>query len=117
MRARAFPSAWTTCSFGAQAFRQASAFNANIGAWNTASVSEMAWVCAAFPARRRASAGVLGAHGRASMQRGPLCAGATADARARAREAAASAGVDGCWDSCAEERCDTFIYAYRYIYI
>ena len=36
---------------GAQAFHRASAFNANIGAWNTASVSNMALVCAAFSAR------------------------------------------------------------------
>ena len=36
---------------GAQAFYAASAFNANIGAWNTASVSTMAYVCAAFSAR------------------------------------------------------------------
>jgi surface protein len=39
---------------GSQAFAFALAFNANIGTWNTASVSNMAWVCAAFPARRRA---------------------------------------------------------------
>jgi surface protein len=31
---------------GAQAFRSASAFNANIGAWNTASVTSMIYVCA-----------------------------------------------------------------------
>jgi surface protein len=37
---------------GAQAFYSASAFNANIGAWNTASVSNMANVCAAFHQRR-----------------------------------------------------------------
>ena len=33
---------------GAQAFRSASAFNADIGAWNTASVSNLIAVCAAF---------------------------------------------------------------------
>ncbi len=33
---------------GSQAFQQASAFNANIGAWNTASVSCMSGVRAAF---------------------------------------------------------------------
>ena len=33
---------------GAQAFRSASAFNANIGAWNTARVTDLSWVCAAF---------------------------------------------------------------------
>ena len=33
---------------GAQAFQSASAFNANIGAWNTAAVTTLQWVCAAF---------------------------------------------------------------------
>jgi surface protein len=33
---------------GSQAFGSAKAFNANIGAWNTASVSNMAYVCAAL---------------------------------------------------------------------
>ena len=33
---------------GAQAFYSASAFNANIGAWNTAAVTDLSWVCAAF---------------------------------------------------------------------
>jgi hypothetical protein len=42
---------------GSQAFAVAIAFNANIGAWNTASVSNMQEVCAAFPAWRRATAG------------------------------------------------------------
>ena len=36
---------------GGQAFQSASAFNANIGAWNTASVTTLFNVCAAFPAR------------------------------------------------------------------
>ena len=36
---------------GAQAFYSASAFNANIGAWNTASVTSLNEVCAAFSAR------------------------------------------------------------------
>jgi hypothetical protein len=57
-RASPCPSAWTAGGVGAQAFGSASAFNANIGAWNTASVSNMAVVCAASPARlhRRARA-------------------------------------------------------------
>ena len=33
---------------GAQAFQSASAFNANIGAWNTAAVTTLSGVCAAF---------------------------------------------------------------------
>ena len=36
---------------GAQAFQSASAFNANIGAWNTAAVTTLSTVCAAFLAR------------------------------------------------------------------
>ncbi len=39
---------------GSQAFAHASAFNANIGAWNTARVTCLAEVCAAFgPAARQ----------------------------------------------------------------
>jgi hypothetical protein len=41
------PSAWTACGFGAQAFYSASAFNAAIGAWNTAAVTSLWQVCAA----------------------------------------------------------------------
>ncbi len=44
-RASPCPSAWTACGFGAQAFR--SVFNANIGAWNTARVTSLSYVCAA----------------------------------------------------------------------
>jgi hypothetical protein len=36
---------------GSQAFMEASAFIANIGAWNTARVTDLSWVCAASPAR------------------------------------------------------------------
>ncbi len=32
---------WDPCAVGSQAFKGASAFNANIGAWNTASVTSM----------------------------------------------------------------------------
>ncbi len=45
--------AWTACGSASQAFGYTSAFNANIGAWNTASVSNMAYVCAAPAARKR----------------------------------------------------------------
>jgi hypothetical protein len=41
------PSAWTACGFGAQAFNSASAFNADIGAWNIARVTTLNYVCAA----------------------------------------------------------------------
>jgi hypothetical protein len=53
-RASPCPSAWTPCGFGAQAFDSAKAFNANIGAWNTARVTSLTYVCAAFSARWRA---------------------------------------------------------------
>jgi hypothetical protein len=80
-RASLCPSAWTACGFGVQAFGSASAFNANIGAWNTASVTMLYTVCAA--------PGPGGAHygGRArpgfGAARQVVCGG-TADARARA---------------------------------
>ena len=41
------PSASSACGFGAQAFQYASAFNADIGAWNTARVTTLSQVCAA----------------------------------------------------------------------
>ena len=52
---------WTACGFGAQAFEYASAFNANIGAWNTARVTLLYGVCAAFSARRRTNGGTRSA--------------------------------------------------------
>ena len=67
---------------GLQAFYKASAFNADIGAWNTASITFLYQVCTAFSARaaRHRRRDNLG---RSSMRRGPLCAAATADGRAR----------------------------------
>ncbi len=58
---------------GAQAFQNASAFNANIGAWNTAAVTSLANVCAAFSARaaRQRQQDTLGG---SSMRLAPLCA-------------------------------------------
>ncbi len=44
-RASPCPSAWTACGFGAQGFSSASAFNANIGAWNTARGTTLYRVC------------------------------------------------------------------------
>jgi hypothetical protein len=67
------PSASTACGFGAQAFQGASAFNANIGAWNTAAVITLSYVCA-FSARRRALRRTRSAG--ASVRRGRLCAAA-----------------------------------------
>ncbi len=79
------PSASTACGFGAQAFYVASAFNADIGAWNTARVSDMAYVCAAPGPAARTMADALG---RASNAALPVVRGGTADARARAHVSA-----------------------------
>jgi hypothetical protein len=68
-RASPCPSAWTACGFGAQAFYQAFAFNANIDAWNTARVTSLSHVCAAPGPAARTMANALGL---ASMGRGPL---------------------------------------------
>ena len=69
--------------FGSQAFAGASAFNADIGAWNTAAVNSLSYVCAAFgPAARHRG-------GRAQSGCGAVRCGAAlvrdgaADARAR----------------------------------
>ena len=75
------PSASTACGFGAQAFYSSLAFNANIGAWNTAAVTLLASVCAASRPG--------GAHCGARARRGievarPVVRGGTADARMRA---------------------------------
>jgi hypothetical protein len=80
-RASPCPSAWTACGFGAQAFGSASAFNANIGAWNTAAVTTLYQVCAAPGPAACTTAAALG---RASMRRGRLCAAAP-PMRARVR--------------------------------
>ncbi len=71
--------------FGAQAFSGAWAFNADIGAWNTAAVTRLDMVCAAFPARaaRHRRRDALGG---SSVRRGPLCAaGPPVHARAYVR--------------------------------
>jgi hypothetical protein len=57
-RARPFRPAVERVRLGSQAFYLTTAFSANIGAWNTARVSNMYQVCAAFrPARRARSVG------------------------------------------------------------
>ncbi len=80
---------------GSQAFNTASWFNANIGAWNTAAVTTLSSVCAAFPARaarhrgREALGGVVDA-ARAAVRSGAadararVCAQMCGDAHARA---------------------------------
>ncbi len=68
-----FPSVWSAVRFGSQAFYSAISFNANIGAWNTARVTDLYAVCAAPGPAARTMADALG---RSSMRRGPLCAAA-----------------------------------------
>jgi hypothetical protein len=95
-------SAWTAGGFGSQAFSfAAAAFNANIGVWNTARVTSLSEVCAAFPARaaRQCKRDALGG---CSVRRGPLCAAATADVCLCANVwARACAVVHVCRHSCA----------------
>jgi hypothetical protein len=67
---------------GAQAFSAASAFNADIGAWNTAAVTSVKYVCAAFPARVPRHCG-RDALGRVVGAARAVVRGGTADARAR----------------------------------
>jgi hypothetical protein len=80
-RASPCPSAWTACGFVAQAFYSASVFNANIGAWNTASVTTLHGVCAAPGPAARTMADALGRGFGAAR---PVVCGGTADARVRA---------------------------------
>jgi hypothetical protein len=75
------PSAWTACGFGAQAFYSAAAFNVNIGAWNTASVTTLEAVCAA-PGPGGAHYGGRARPGFDAARR--VVRGSTADARTRA---------------------------------
>ncbi len=93
---------------GSQAFASATAFNANIGAWNTARVSNMFWVRAAF-GRRRATAGVPDALGRSSMRRGRCARRHRRCARVCAHAGIGNLlaqGVRVCRNGCAEERFD-----------
>ncbi len=79
---------------GSQAFNSASAFNANIGAWNTASVTTLHGVCAAL---------AWAAHHGRTRSAGRWC-DAGRCARRRRRCARAGSGVPGCRYSCAYER-------------
>ena len=67
---------------GLQAFNSASAFNANIGAWNTAAVTFLDQVCAAFSARAARHRG-RDALGRDVGAARAVVRGGAADARAR----------------------------------
>jgi hypothetical protein len=115
-RNRASPcsSAWTACGFGAQAFYQAWAFNANIGAWNTARVTNVFYVCAAPGPAVRTKADALGL---ASLRHGWLCAAAPpmrarvrthAGIRLRGALGVGTAGRRGGWIHASE---------YTYIYV
>ena len=72
---------------GAQAFRSASAFNANIGAWNTARVTSLSAVCAASGPGARAAADCARTVVDACAA---VVRGGAADVRARARACACS---------------------------
>jgi hypothetical protein len=110
-RASPCPSASTACGFGAQAFTMATAFNANIGAWNTASMSSLFLVCAAPGPAARTMADALG---RASERRGPVVRGGTADARAHPCRHYLARGL-GCRYGRAEGRFDTCLQICIYI--
>jgi hypothetical protein len=104
------PSAPTACSFGAQAFEAATRFNADIGAWNTAAVTTLAYVCAAPGPAARIMADALG---RASMRRGRLCAAAPPmRARVRTRAGTRLRGGLGCRYGQPEGRFDTCMRTY-----
>jgi hypothetical protein len=112
-RASRCPPAWTACGFGAQAFSYASAFNANIGAWNTAAVTSLASVCAARGPAARTTADALGG---GSMRCGLLCAAAPPmRERVRTRAGTRLRGVVSVGR--AEGRLGTCIriYVYRYV--
>ncbi len=114
-RASPCPSAWTVCGFGAQAFHSASAFNANIGGWNTAAVTTLYQVCAAPGPAARTTAAALGRGFDAAR---PVVRGGTADARARAHICRHSLARGlGCGYGRAEGRFGTCIGIYIYIYI
>jgi hypothetical protein len=101
------PSASTACGFGAQAFESASAFNADIGAWNTGAVLSLTGVCAAFGPAARTMADALGRGFGAAR---PVVRGGTADVHARAHTCRhwLARGL-GCRYGRAEGRFDTCI--------
>ncbi len=115
-RASQCPSAWTACGFGAQAFFSASAFNANIGAWNTARVTTLTYVCAAPGPAARTMADALC---RGSVRCGPLCAAAPPMcARVRTREGTRLRGALGAGTVArrgGSKRVSECIYIYIYV--
>jgi hypothetical protein len=112
-RASPCPSASTACGFGSQAFQFASAFNANIGAWNTASVASLFYVCAARGPAARTMADALGRGFDAAR---PVVRGGTADARAHAHTCRHSLARGlGCRYGQPEGRFGTCIRIYIYL--
>ena len=81
---RALPVVVDRVWLGAQAFRSASAFYANIGAWNTAAVTTLSHVCAAFSARAARHRGGTRSDGAVDASRA-VVRGGTAGARACVR--------------------------------
>jgi hypothetical protein len=70
-RVRALPAAAERRVLGSQVFQSVPAFNANIGAWNTARVTSLFRVCAAFgPARTAADCARSVADACAAVARG-----------------------------------------------
>jgi hypothetical protein len=92
---------------GSQAFQSASAFNANIGAWNTARVTSLFYVCAAFPARA------------ARHRRRDTLGGVVGAARAVVRGGTAGARACVCADVSARA-CTLYVYLkwiHIYVYV
>jgi surface protein len=95
---------------GAQVFNGASAFNANIGAWNTAAVTTLSYVCAAFSARaaRHHGRDALGGVFDAARAVARVCAQTCGHAHARA---SACAGI------AARSKDGLYVCVYMYVYI
>jgi hypothetical protein len=108
---------------GSQALYGASAFNANIGAWNTARVTTLYQVCAGFSARAAHPAGGVppqrDALGGSSVRRGPLCAAALP---MRARVCAQTCGhahvrASTCVGIAARSNDGIYVCMYVYVYL
>jgi hypothetical protein len=106
---------------GSQAFQSASAFNANICAWNTAAVTSLAYVCAALsgpggaPPQAGRARRVIGAaravvRGGAADARARVCAPTCGHAHARVSPGVgiAARSIDGIYD------CMSFVHICLY---
>jgi hypothetical protein len=107
-----------TCAIGSQAFLGASAFNVNIGAWNTARVTDLNGVCAAVGPATHHAADALG---RTSMRRGPLCAAAPPmRARVRTRAGTRLRGAMGVGTAARRGgsiHASEYMYVYVYLWV